>query len=65
MMTLPINQRTVTLKLNRGQTCKLLIALTAIVQNDPANRTHYQKMHDEIKEQLEAQEQKWWKEAYS
>lgn len=54
------NQRTVTLKLTRGEVCKLLIGLTAITQNNPADRVaRYQALHTKIKAQLEAHDQKW------
>lgn len=54
------NQRTVTLKLTRGEVCKLMIGLTAITQNNPADRVaRYQALHTKIKAQLEAHDKKW------
>ena len=59
-MGLMLNQRTVTLKIPRGLVCKLLIGLTAITQNNPADRVaRYQALHTKIKAQLEAHDQKW------
>lgn len=58
-MAMMPNQRTVTLKLTRGEVCKLLIALTALTQARPESGTHYQALHALIRSQLDAQDQKW------
>ena len=59
-MAMMPNQRTVTLKLTRGEVCKLLIGLTAISQNNPADRVaRYQAIHTKIKAQLQQHDEKW------
>lgn len=53
------NQRTVTLKLTRGEVCKLLIGLAALTQARPESGTHYQAIHALIRSQLDAHDAKW------
>ena len=53
------NQRTVTLKLTRGEVCKLLILLCGAVTDDPDRRMHCRAIHAKIRAQLEANDQKW------
>lgn len=53
------NQRTVTLKIPRGQVCKILIGLTALTQARPESCSQYLAIHALIKSQLEAHDQKW------
>lgn len=58
MITVP-NQRTVTLKLTRGEVCKLLISMTAQYEAEPESRQHLYALHKKIAEQLEVHDKKW------
>ena len=58
MNTAP-NQRTCTLKLTRGEVCKILISMTAQYEAEPENRQHLYKLHEKIAEQLAAHDEKW------
>ena len=58
MNTMP-NQRTCTLKLTRGEVCKILISMTAEYEADPEKRQHLYKLHEKIAEQLAAHDEKW------
>ena len=53
------NSRTVTLKLTRGEVCKLLISMTAQYEAEPENRQHLYRLHEKIAEQLTAHDKKW------
>lgn len=57
MITLP-NERTVTLKLPRWMVCRVLVMLSAMSKNylRPAWN---EKVHDCIREQLDAHDRKW------
>ena len=50
MNTMP-NEKTVTIKLTRGELCKLLIALLCFNGED---ETHLRKIHDKLRQQLDA-----------
>lgn len=52
------NQRTVTLKLTRGEVCKLLILLCGAVTDDPDRRMHCRAIHAKIRAQLDAHDEK-------
>lgn len=58
MNTMP-NQRTCTLKLTRGEVCKILISMTAQYEAEPENRQQLYKLHEKIAEQLAAHDEKW------
>ena len=58
MNTMP-NQRTCTLKLTRGEVCKILISMTAQYEAEPENRQQLDKLHEKIAEQLAAHDEKW------
>ena len=58
MITMP-NQRTCTLKLTRGEVCKILISMTAQYEAEPENRQHLYRLHEKIAEQLAAHDEKW------
>ena len=58
MNTMP-NQRTCTLKLTRGEVCKILISMTAQYEAEPENRQQLYMLHDKIAEQLAAHDEKW------
>lgn len=59
-MAINPNLRTVTLKLTRGEVCKLLIGLTAISQNNPPDRiARYRALHTTIRAQLQQHDEKW------
>lgn len=53
------NSRTVTLKLTRGEVCKILLSMTAQYEADPECRKHLYALHQKIAEQLAAHDSKW------
>ena len=53
------NQRTCTLKLTRGEVCKLLVSMAAQYWAEPENRKHIYAIHEKIARQLEAHDEKW------
>lgn len=52
------NACTVTLKLTRGEVCKLLISMTAQYEAEPENRKHIYAIREKIARQLEAHDRK-------
>lgn len=53
MMTTPLNERSINVKITRGELCRLLILLTS-VQFDAEAPTYIKKLHDKLVEQLRA-----------
>ena len=58
MKTMP-NQRTCTLKLTRGEVCKILLSMTAQYEAEPESRQHLYVLHEKIAKQLAAHDKKW------
>ena len=49
-MKTPHNEKTVTLKLKRIEVCNLMMACTALSQEE--NREHWKELHDKLKQIL-------------
>lgn len=47
------NQRNVTVKITRGELCKLIIACSMIGDDCPDTRSQWKNLHDKLKEQLD------------
>ncbi len=61
MLTTPLNQRTVTLKLTRAEVCDLLVGCTAIsesLENKGDTSAKWEALHDKIKAVLDAFDEK-------
>lgn len=53
-----LNQKTMTIKLRRIDVCNLLLACTCAKSNANDGGEKWQKLHDTLKEQLEAFDEK-------
>ena len=58
-MAMNLNSRAVTLRLTRGEVCKLLISMTAQYEADPEHRRQLYALHDKIGEQLAGHDRRW------
>ena len=53
------NSRTVTLKLTRGEVTKLMLLLASAYYDDPSIRQQLLQLHEKIKRQRDAHDEKW------